>query len=163
MHDGVVPRRSTLALDVMQKGPILVATVISLAFLFAATATSVLPVLLGGHEAPLAIRLSAEAAAVLGAIVWVGSYIGARVSLPDQRTGRFLTRTSAAYALVGAVLEFPVKTHAVLVDIDGPYPGQMAWNIVTAVSYICVAAVLFSPLIVKGFAIACARRNVGNV
>jgi hypothetical protein len=146
----------------MQKGSILVATATSFAFLFAGTATSLLPVLLGWHEAPSSILLSAEAAAVLAAIVWVGSYIGARVSLPDQRTGRFLTLTAAVYAIVGAVMEFPVKTHAVLVNIDGPFPGRMAWNIVTAVSYACFASVLFSPLIVKGFASACASRAAGD-
>jgi hypothetical protein len=146
----------------MQKGPILVATLTSFAFLFTGTATSVLPVLLGGHEARLAILLSAEAAAVFAAIVWVGSYIGARVSLPGQMTRRFLTLTAAAYALVGAVMGFPVKTHAVLANIDGPFPGRLAWNTVGAVSYGCFAAVLLSPLIVKGIASACASRTAGD-
>jgi hypothetical protein len=146
----------------MQKGSIFVATTASLAFLFAGIAVTTLPVLFGWHETPSSIVLSAEAAAVLAAIVWIGSYIGARVSPPQRRTSRFVTLTAAVYALVGAVMEIPVKSHAVLVNIEGLFPGHTAWNILAAVSYGCFAAVLFSPLIVKVFASMCASRTVGD-
>jgi hypothetical protein len=155
-------RAAAQLLGNMRKGSVFVATATSFAFLFAGTATSVFPVLLGRHEAPWSILISTEAAAVLAAIVWVGSYIGARISLPEQRTGRFLTLTAAVHALVGAVMAFPVKTHAVPVNIDGPFPGRAAWNIAAAVSYACFAAALFSPLIVKGIASACSSRAAGD-
>jgi hypothetical protein len=146
----------------MQKGSIFVATRVSLAFLFAGVAATRLIVLFGWHAAPSSIVLPAEAAAILAAIVWVGSYIGARVCPPERRTSRFVTLTAAVYALVGAAMEFPVKTHAVLVNVEGPLPGRTSWNLLAAVSYACFAAVLFSPLIVKAFASMCASRTVGD-
>ncbi len=137
----------------MRKSSNLVATSASLAFLVASVATSALPVLLGWrHEGQPSILLSAAAAAVLAGIVWLGSYIGARISLPGQRTGRLITLCAAVYALVGAVMEFPIKTHPVLANIEVPFPARTAWNIVAAVSYACFGAVLFSPFVVKGLA-----------
>jgi hypothetical protein len=162
-YNDAVPRRSTLALGFMQKSSTLVATSASLAFLVAGVATSALPVLLGWrHEGQSSILIPAAAAAVLAGIVWVGGYIGARVSLPGQRTGRLITLCAAVYALVGAVMEFPVKTHAVLATIDGPFPGRTAQNILAALSYACFAAVLFSPLVVKGLASMRVSRTPGG-
>ena len=147
----------------MQKSSTLVATSASLAFLFAGIGTSALPVLLGWrHESQSSFLLSAAAAVVLAGIVWVGSYIGARVTLPGLRTDRLLALCAAFYAIVGAMLEFPVKTHAALANIDASFPERTSWNILAAVSYACFGAVLFSPLVIKGLASICVSRTSGG-
>jgi hypothetical protein len=55
-------------------------------------------------------------AALLGLIVWIGTYIGARMSPVHQRTTRFMHSLAVTYMAIGVVLTIPVKTHAVIVE-----------------------------------------------
>lgn len=63
------------------------------------------------------VTSTAVGALLLGALVWLGTYIGARLAPPAQRTGRLARWLGAIYALVGVALTVPVRTHAIRIDL----------------------------------------------
>src|SRR6267154_2704556 len=59
-------------------------------------------------------------ALTVGALVWCGTYIGARATPIEQRGNRLSVWLASIYFAIGIALSFPIKTHAVLVDMPAP-------------------------------------------
>ena len=56
----------------------------------------------------------------IGALVWCGTYIGARLTPPHQRGNGLLVWLASIYFAAGIVFSLPIKTHAILVDMPAP-------------------------------------------
>jgi hypothetical protein len=64
------------------------------------------------------VRLPLLTALLLGILAWVGTYVGARMAGPRQRTPRLALVLTAAYVGVGIVISVPmIRTHAVKLDM----------------------------------------------
>lgn len=59
-------------------------------------------------------------ASTIGAFVWCGTYLGARIAPPRQRDNRLSLWLAVIYFVAGIALSMPIKTHAVLVDMPVP-------------------------------------------
>jgi hypothetical protein len=86
-----------------------------------------------GANAPylLGVVVAASGGLLIGALVWVGTYVGARLAAPHQRTGRLVKWLAVIYGAGGVLLSLPVKTHAVKLDMPAGSGGAghvELWN-----------------------------------
>jgi hypothetical protein len=63
------------------------------------------------------LQITAAAAVVAGAFVWLGTFVGVRWSPMRQRTNRLARLLALMYLVCGIALGLPIKTHAVKVDM----------------------------------------------
>ena len=68
----------------------------------------------------LEISVAFLEAIILGVLIWVGTYIGARWAPPQQRTIRLAQVLGVLYLIIGFAMTLPIKTHALLVDMPPP-------------------------------------------
>jgi hypothetical protein len=54
----------------------------------------------------------------VAALVWVGTYVGARMAAAQERTARLARVLASLYAVIGVALAISIKTHAVLVEMN---------------------------------------------
>jgi hypothetical protein len=112
--------------------------------------------LLTGHPAPFLMDLFAPIAGAL--LVGLGTYIGSRWALPYQRSSRLAGVLGVFYFVLGVVLAFPRKTHAIKIDLplagattsSIDVAGDAAWALIAALSL-----VLFSMLLTRCIAALC--------
>lgn len=95
-----------------------------------------------------------------GALVWVGTYVGARWAASHQRTVRLAQVLAILYFIVGIVLTLPIKTHAVLLEMlpasgsAGPLDFVSPLVFSVGASLVMVVAPM---LLTRGIAILCGR------
>jgi hypothetical protein len=89
-------------------------------------------------------------ALTIGALVWCGTYIGARATPIEQRGNGLTVWLASIYFTAGIALSLPIKTHAVLVHFSAPdahgSPVPVTGSI--TISLIPLAAVLLLPIAV---------------
>ena len=93
------------------------------------------------------------------ALVWVGAYLGARITAPKNRTLRLARVLTLLYGIIGVALTLPIKTHAVLVDMptaDGASSGYFSPRTVSTAA--SAAIVLISFIVVPALGMICRHR-----
>jgi hypothetical protein len=100
-------------------------------------------------------------AVMLGALVFVGTYVGVRWAPPHQRTGRLAWSLGLLYLVVGVALSMPIQTHALMQrpNHGGSVAGMLA-SMPPAVTAIALplALLLASILLTRGLAAGCGGR-----
>src|SRR5690348_12490806 len=73
---------------------------------------------------------TALGSALVGALVWVGTYIGARNSPPNQRSDRLVRTLSLIFIGLGLLVSLPIRTHAVRLEMPGAghTPADVDWS-----------------------------------
>jgi hypothetical protein len=81
--------------------------------------TSIVRELVGSwrDDAFLSLATQAFGCFFLGALVWVGTYLGARYSVASHRNDRLVRVLSLSFIVVGVLLSLPIETHAVKLDM----------------------------------------------
>lgn len=103
-----------------------------------------------GSLFPLGVVATAATALFVGALVWVGTYLGARFAAFDQRTGRLAKWIAVVYGVGAVLLSLPFKTHAVMLDMppgsDGTGHVEMwtPWFLPLAVPVLIVVIALLT-------------------
>jgi hypothetical protein len=112
----------------------------------------------GSKFDPTAMALAATGFAFIAALVWLGSYMGARPSAPQHRTARLARALALLCGIFGAALGIPIRTHAVLVDMPAAGSGPSPYWTPEVVSIAALlASVLISLFLVRILATICAR------
>lgn len=109
--------------------------------------------------------LTLMALSIPAVLVGVGTYVGALWAAPPQRTARLAQVLGVLYLIIGVVLSFPIKTHAVVVDMPAPgsdvgrgwldsiHPALLAGGA-------ALAALLLPIFLTRGVAMFCGRDSV---
>jgi len=104
-------------------------------------------------------------AILFGVLVWVGTYIGARLAPAHQRTDRLVRVVVLTYVVVAVLLSLPIETHAVMLDVpkasSGAVLGTMWIGFAFAVGALVAVVVLFI-VITRVLAAALQVRNNGD-
>ncbi len=141
-----------------------IADVSAIALAGAAIVTSAATTVIGRGAFLFTIASTTLAALSLGALVGCGTYLGARLALPEERTDRLVACLGAIYLPVGIVLALPIPTHAVLIDLSmegaRPFetspPEPLTVTIVVLLSTVPLAAAV---TLVLGKVLAVGRRR----
>jgi hypothetical protein len=100
-------------------------------------------------------------AAMLGVLVFAGTYVGVRWAAPHQRTRRLAWSLGLLYLVVGVALFAPIQTHAVMQrpNQGGSVIGVPA-SVPPAVTTVALPLVLLlaSILLARGLAAGCGGR-----
>jgi hypothetical protein len=100
-------------------------------------------------------------AALFGALVWVGTYLGVRRTPVQQRTFSFKIALAAVYFVCGLVMTLPVTSHAVKLDM--PQTGGTARIdiVVPLLAAICTLVLFVAiPFVMTRFVSAICNRLV---
>lgn len=117
-------------------------------------------ILLGGLVASAAtsfnltsILIGAAKFTYAGALVLLGTYVGARLAPPQQRSAGLIRVLVLLYAMIGVALAVPIKTHAVMVDVR----ASTSENLIAPGQPIVfgLGTIMISLILARGFAAAC--------
>jgi hypothetical protein len=115
----------------------------------------------GGSPFLIEVVVTASGALLIGALAWVGTYFGARLAAPHQRTGRLARWLAAIYGAGAVLLCLPIKTHAVKLDM--PPPSGVAghielWNSLLVALGIPLLVVIVALLTTRALAAALGQK-----
>jgi len=98
-------------------------------------------------------------AALLGAFVWLGTYLGARLSAPHQRSDRLIRVVSLTFIAFGVLLSLPIKAHAIRIDLPKASYASSAvdWSAVLLPLGLLGLLVLIPFVVTRGLAIVLAK------
>ena len=97
-----------------------VATVSTVVLAFTVMVASIARELVGSLNSDAVLSAFGEAAlgaVFLGALAWLGTYLGARFSTPNERSDRLTRVLSLTFIAVGVLLSLPFQTHALKLDM----------------------------------------------
>jgi hypothetical protein len=100
---------------------------------------------------------AAAEAIFVGALVWVGTYIGARLAAANQRTDRLVRVLVLTYAAIAILLSLPIETHWVVLDVSPGSSGMVQgtdWSQFVLVFGAPVAVVVLFAVITRVLAAA---------
>lgn len=123
------------------------------------------PVLTRAYGSPFSvptISFGILAGLIPGALVWVGTYVGARWAASQQRTVRLAQVLAILYFIVGIVLTLPIKTHAVLLEMPAASGSAGPLDFVSPLAFSVGAPlvmVVAPMLLTRGIAILCGRKT----
>ena len=136
------------------RNPRRIATISTVALTVAMIAASALREFVGpthgGGTDLTALPGAALGALFLGVLVWLGAFVGARLSVPHQRSDRLIQVLSLFFVVLGVVLVLPIQTHIVRIDLPvGSASTQNAGSIVPLLLLI-VGGLLLPMLVALG-------------
>jgi len=94
-----------------------------------------------------------------GAFAWLGTYLGARFSTPNQRSDHLIRVLSLTFIAFGVLLSLPIKTHAIRIDIpSASYASSgVDWSAVLLPLGLLGLLVLIPFVVTRGLAIVLAK------
>jgi hypothetical protein len=90
------------------------------------------------------IAIAALVVTVLGLATWVGTYLGARIAKPIERTNLFANVLAVAYVAIAVVISIPMPTR--VIKLDSPTSGSTSRMVEVAAAL--VVAIVASLLVV---------------
>ena len=117
----------------------------------------------GGHFDATSIALRGAEFIFMAALVWVGTYVGARIFAPRKRTARLAQVLALLYGITGVALAIPIKTHAGVIDMPkastpGGYSVPLVASITAASIAVSLAIALISLIVVGVVGMTCGDR-----
>jgi hypothetical protein len=107
-----------------------------------------------------AITATVIQSALLGILVWIGTYLAARLVTPHQRSVRLMQALVAIYVVIGFSLTMPINTHAVKLDLplsaNGHFVGEQ-WIVLVTPLVVALTIVGVSFAVTRGVAAMCAK------
>jgi hypothetical protein len=92
------------------------------------------------------IAIAALVVTALGLATWVGTYLGARIARPIERTNLFANVLAVAYVAIAIVISIPLPTH--VIKLDSPTSGSTSRMVdVAAALVVALVASLLTGLI----------------
>jgi len=118
-----------------------------------------------GAGASWAVETACLGGLFFGALVWLGTYAGAKLARPAQRTRRLAMWLAVGYLAIGILFSLPIKTHAVVIDLPRggaePDPSGGWFPLLWVLGPILIPVVI-SLILTRALAVMLVRNSRGN-